>query len=270
MHYIYCYTNKINQHKYVGQTNNIQRRQKEHLSNAFNVDSLEYDLLFHKKIREYGIDNFQFEILETANDNVLANQQEIYWIEQLKTYAGDNCGGYNLTRGGNCNVYKIYSTELIDQVKQDLLNGINYQTINIKYQISLGYISGINNGIYFKDDNLDYPLQKRQNNNEDISRVYKMLLDDIYSLREISHITDMSYSTIKKINAGQLHFNPEMEYPIRQHNLSQLRAKKIQNYLVEGKTDKEIQQLLNVSVQTISRINQGQMHYNKLLIYPLR
>lgn len=54
-----------------------------------------------------------------------------------------------------------------------------------------------------------------------------MLLDDIYSLREISHITDMSYSTIKKINAGQLHFNPEMEYPIRQHNLSQLRAKKI-------------------------------------------
>lgn len=29
MYYIYCYTNKINGHQYVGQTNNIDRRKKE-------------------------------------------------------------------------------------------------------------------------------------------------------------------------------------------------------------------------------------------------
>lgn len=111
----------------------------------------------------------------------------------------------------------------------------------------MGYISGINNDIYFKDDNRNYPLQKRQNNNEDINRIYEMLLDDTYSLKEIANIVNMSYSTIKKINQGQLHFNPEIKYPIRQYNLFQLRAEQIQNYLLEGKTDKEISQLLNVS-----------------------
>ena len=36
MNYIYCYTNKINQHKYVGQTNNLNRRVREHRSCVFN------------------------------------------------------------------------------------------------------------------------------------------------------------------------------------------------------------------------------------------
>ena len=29
MYYIYCYTNKLNNHKYVGQTNNYERRIRE-------------------------------------------------------------------------------------------------------------------------------------------------------------------------------------------------------------------------------------------------
>lgn len=32
MYYIYCYENKQNGHKYVGQTNNIERRKREHRS----------------------------------------------------------------------------------------------------------------------------------------------------------------------------------------------------------------------------------------------
>lgn len=63
MNYIYCYTNKINGHKYVGQTNNIERRKREHLSDANNPNSKEYNYLFHKKLREYGEDNFIFSIL---------------------------------------------------------------------------------------------------------------------------------------------------------------------------------------------------------------
>ena len=53
MYYIYCYTNKINQHKYVGQTNNYNRRIREHRSCAFNKNASSYNDLIHKKIREY-------------------------------------------------------------------------------------------------------------------------------------------------------------------------------------------------------------------------
>ena len=39
MNYIYCYTNKINGHQYVGQTNDVERRKREHRSCASNEKS---------------------------------------------------------------------------------------------------------------------------------------------------------------------------------------------------------------------------------------
>ena len=63
MYYIYCYINKINNHKYVGQTNNYERRIREHRSCAFNEKASSFNDLIHKKIREYGEINFQITIL---------------------------------------------------------------------------------------------------------------------------------------------------------------------------------------------------------------
>lgn len=80
MHYIYCYTNKKNNHKYIGQTNNLNRRKKEHLSAANNPNSKDYNDLFHSKLREYGIENFNLEVLEIlyTEDIEEVNQREQY------------------------------------------------------------------------------------------------------------------------------------------------------------------------------------------------
>lgn len=51
MYYIYCYTNKVNNHKYVGQTNNLERRIREHRSASINPNSNSYNHLIHAKIR---------------------------------------------------------------------------------------------------------------------------------------------------------------------------------------------------------------------------
>lgn len=64
MYYIYCYINKINGHKYIGQTNNLKRRIREHRSCALNPKSNSYNDLIHSKMRQYGIDNFEIEVLE--------------------------------------------------------------------------------------------------------------------------------------------------------------------------------------------------------------
>ena len=42
MYYIYCYTNKINNHKYVGQTNNLKRR--INVGQTFKDSNLSYPL----------------------------------------------------------------------------------------------------------------------------------------------------------------------------------------------------------------------------------
>ncbi len=66
---IYCYTNKINGKKYVGQTNSEKRRLNEHKSNAFNEKSVNYNSIFHKAIRKYGWESFEYEKLEEIDSN---------------------------------------------------------------------------------------------------------------------------------------------------------------------------------------------------------
>ena len=51
MNYIYCYENKINHHRYIGQTNNLKVRYAAHKSQAYNPNSKDYNSLFHQKIR---------------------------------------------------------------------------------------------------------------------------------------------------------------------------------------------------------------------------
>ena len=101
MYYIYCYTNKINQHKYVGQTNNYNRRIREHRSCAFNKNASSYNDLIHKKIREYGEENFEITLIEKlyTDDIEEVNKREQYWIKEKNSYCG-NGAGYNMDLGG--------------------------------------------------------------------------------------------------------------------------------------------------------------------------
>ena len=64
INYIYCYTNKQNGKKYVGQTNNIKRRYRQHKEDSFtNYNDARYNQAIHCAITKYGLDNFEFEIL---------------------------------------------------------------------------------------------------------------------------------------------------------------------------------------------------------------
>lgn len=97
--YIYCFTNLINNKKYIGQTiNNDNARYSAHISNSNNSNSQEYDSLLHRAIRKYGIENFQYEILAKEIEDIeILNLLEIYYIKSFKTQAPD---GYNLDEGG--------------------------------------------------------------------------------------------------------------------------------------------------------------------------
>ena len=65
MNYIYCFTNLINNKKYIGSTiSEINIRYNQHMYNAFNKNSDKYNYPLYCAIRKYGINNFKFEILE--------------------------------------------------------------------------------------------------------------------------------------------------------------------------------------------------------------
>lgn len=96
---IYKYTNKENNHLYIGMTNNFKRRYREHSNSALNPKSKDYNLPFHKALRKYGLDKFECEIIEDNISSIdLMKEREIYWI---KYYRSNKNGNYNISSGGD-------------------------------------------------------------------------------------------------------------------------------------------------------------------------
>ena len=100
---IYKITNKINHKIYIGQTRVTEpQRWQQHVWYANNCPNRD-SLLLCYAIRKYGKENFQREIIEEC-DNDLLNKREIYWINYYNST--DKNVGYNLTLGGEaCSKY---------------------------------------------------------------------------------------------------------------------------------------------------------------------
>jgi group I intron endonuclease len=92
MRYIYFFKNIVNNKIYVGQTNNISKRQRDHLRDAQNG----HESLLCRGIRKYGQDNFEFKVIEECQDES-ANEREKYWIDHFDSFNS----GYNQTTGGD-------------------------------------------------------------------------------------------------------------------------------------------------------------------------
>ena len=90
--YIYLITNLINNKKYVGQTTDFTRRITSHKSQD--------KQLIDKKIKEYGIQNFTFQIIDENDDPQIINQLEKDYIQKYNSLIPN---GYNIHTGGRNN-----------------------------------------------------------------------------------------------------------------------------------------------------------------------
>lgn len=109
---IYKATNKINGKCYIGQTrHSLEHRKRVHLTKA----SQGIDTHFYQAIRKYGADNFEWEILCSANDKQRLNELETYYITKYDSIKN----GYNMVDGGDNNIMDIESVKTKhDQVMQ--------------------------------------------------------------------------------------------------------------------------------------------------------
>ena len=206
MYYIYCYTNNINNHKYVGQTSYPARRKSEHKYVAFTPSSEEYNLLFHKKLRQYGEENFSFEILEEidTNDLDLVDSREASWIEKLSSHVKTG-KGYNLTLGGqSLGRHKEITEEKVRLVVKLLgENQLTQKAIAEQVGLSQGTIININRGIGFQIPGISYPV--RQNGiSDDVKQGIAYLLTNTKKTRQqIADEMGVSLSTVKRIKSGE-------------------------------------------------------------------
>ena len=108
MAYIYKIINNINQKIYIGKTSStIEKRFKEHCNDS-KKERYEKRPLYDA-MNKYGIENFTVEKVEEVENDEIASEREIYWINKLRTYIGFNdCNGYNATLGGDSKRYYNY------------------------------------------------------------------------------------------------------------------------------------------------------------------
>jgi group I intron endonuclease len=91
---IYKYQNKINGKIYIGMSSNIEKRYKQHLYDAKNLNKRKGTGIDFA-INKYGIENFTFEIVEQCSEEELDKKEE-NWIQYYNSYNN----GYNRTLGG--------------------------------------------------------------------------------------------------------------------------------------------------------------------------
>lgn len=85
---IYLVTNLVNGMTYVGQSSNLKRRLAEYKTPKYADRNYEIS----KAIKEFGIENFKFEIIEECSiDNLY--EKEVFWIDLLKPEYNKNKGG---------------------------------------------------------------------------------------------------------------------------------------------------------------------------------
>ena len=103
---IYKATNKINDKCYIGKTvRTLVERKAGHESYAKNMLS---NSVFHKAIRKYGSEKFEWEVIESCKTEDDLNLAEEWYIKKFKSYVND---GYNLTYGGEGSIGRITSNE---------------------------------------------------------------------------------------------------------------------------------------------------------------
>lgn len=218
---IYCFTNKENNKKYIGQTiNSDKQRYSAHKSSYQRDSSSEYNSPLHRAFRKYGFENFDYEILiDGIEDLEILNKLEIFYIKFYNTQIPN---GYNVEAGGR-NASKTVTQErkeklMWDQAKltkEEVIelrvaykNGESPSKIyNEKYKDRLHYNSFLNiwSGRRYKHVLPEYIENGRhtkltQEKADEIRRLYKT---EKFTYQQLAEKFECSKSTIADIIRGR-------------------------------------------------------------------
>lgn len=293
MTYIYKFTNKINGHCYIGQTNNLQKRYNGHKSEAFNEKASGYWLPFHCAIRKYGIENFNYEILEEIADGEsqkFIDEREKYFIAYYHSLKDEN--GYNVTIGGEgcpkpplsyeekLERSKLFTKEEIQDIQKRLLNDEEYDDIEKIYfpKLKRTFLVNINTGTNFYNPDFKYPLKKNAKSKfsqKEIREIKNRIKSgEIYSsIQKDFNIKSAGF--LSMINTGKYFYSEEDSYPLCNKGCrktdNEFWVKGIINDILQ--TDLSLNKIAekwNKSYSTVKNINAGRSHKNNNLQYPLR
>ena len=214
---------------YIGLSNNILRRMKEH----------EHDKrqpVLYNAIQKYFQGKIpEFEVLEVipADDRQTLLQKEFEYIQLYHSDTKEK--GYNLNAGGN--LYGIYNpqgkfTEEDIQDIYDLLRQKEYPICQIAkmFDCSRRTLEEINKGNRYFHSNITYPIRQEklsQNgvknpnakfSQEELDSIIWDLQNTLIEYKDLAKKYNCGSSTIGNICRGTSYRQPNLNYPLRKRN----------------------------------------------------
>lgn len=268
---IYCLcTDKI----YIGQT--VQhppiKRWVDHYKEAYTNKN---DLYLYRAIRQWGITNFTFQILEEDIALEDLNSKEIEWIKKFNSNNPEY--GYNLTGGGVFTSKSQLDEEKVKEIIKAIKTHTEKTFVELAkiYGVSREMISDINCGETWYFVNEHYPIRdnsKLKNilSEQDVYEIYRLLKEET-ALTDIAKKYGVSVTNISNINQGRIYkFLPSTDYPLYTPTNSKkwLTNEKVQEivFLLQS-TDyiySKIGNIVGVGRKTVSGINNGVLYKETL------
>lgn len=283
-HYIIYKYIKVDENEvvYVGRTNNLERRRREHeIYEPTEANRPHYNYPLSRGIRKYGKDAYKCEIIEEVSTYEESLKQEKYWIKYYNTF--NDPSKYNYTPGGELSFATTkFEDEVIEEVKILLEQQIDYETIKNRTGVSISHISEINTGKRRRDRNRTYPINEmtrgRKINSKELQEIIELLKTTQITCAEIGKKYNVSSGAIQRINNGSVQRKSNIDYPIRKrvvphkkHTLTTVELDELCNDIIN--TNIPFNQLsvkYNISVTTVYNINKGTSRKNDKYSYPLR
>lgn len=215
---IYGITNKLNGKKYIGQSVHPEKRLWEHINHAKKKDD-EYPI--HCAISKYGIDNFEFHIIEWTEDY---DNREAYYINLYNTICPN---GYNVIKGGHspimigeCHPRNTITDEVLSMIINDLKTNLySDRELARKYNTTDKIIADINHGYSHHVETEKYPLRVKRGLQKLTSDQVKEIKDKLKNTKDtyikIANLYNVSKGVIYHINKGLTFFDSNEEYPLR-------------------------------------------------------
>ena len=123
-YYIYMLQNKINNKIYIGQTNNIARRKRQHRCVKNGYKKSQY---ICRAISKHGFDNFNMIPFDQHNTPEEVDKSEIFWIDFFQSRNRNI--GYNHAIGGKVN-RGFHHTELFKKEQSKRLKALSKTRIS--------------------------------------------------------------------------------------------------------------------------------------------
>lgn len=183
---IYLIHNTINNKNYVGQSKHIMRRWTEH-----RYDSKTKNYPLYNAIRKYGLNNFEFSILEECEIDELPFKED-YYIDKYNAYVPY---GYNINKPET-----HYTNLTIPQRYKNIMNQLaatdkTYIEIGKEFDLTAEQISRINYGLAWRLQGQKYPIRKGYNDyNKD--KIIPLLKEG-YKVKEIGFILGTTTASIQ-------------------------------------------------------------------------